>query len=154
MLPGAGDELQGLKKGVMEIADAILVNKADGKGREAAELARAGFEQVLHYLRPATQGWATGAFTCSALTGEGIEGIWRVVETFIGMTKSGGVFDARRADQERMWVRSMVREGLDDLFHAHPGVQKAQLELEEQVASGALPATTAARRLLDLFRDS
>jgi LAO/AO transport system kinase len=154
LLSGAGDELQGLKKGVMEIADAILVNKADGKGKQAAELARAGFEQVLHYLRPATPGWATGAFTCSALTGEGIKGIWRVVETFIGMTRAAGVFDARRADQERQWVRAMVREGLDDLFHAHPGVRKAQMELEEQVASGTLPATTAARRLLDLFRDS
>jgi len=154
LLAGAGDELQGLKKGVMEIADAIVVNKADGAGREAAERTRAEFEQVLHYLRPATEGWATGAFSCSARTGEGIEGLWRVVETFVGVTRSSGVFTSRRADQERQWVRALVREGLDDLFHAHPGVRDVQRELEDEVASGALPATAAARRLLDIFRDS
>ena len=78
VITGAGDELQGIKKGIIETADAILVNKADGDNLQRAMIARAEYEQVLHYLRPATDGWVTKAYTCSAMTGEGIEEIWGV----------------------------------------------------------------------------
>ena len=152
LLSGAGDELQGIKKGVVEIADAILVNKADGQGLSAARRARSEFERVLHYLRPATEGWSTGAFNCSAATGEGIMEIWAVVEKFAELTRGSGVFDRRRTEQEQMWVRALVREGLDDLFRSHPGVPEQMAVLEQQVARGELPATTAAQKLLDMFR--
>ena len=152
LLSGAGDELQGIKKGVVEIADAILVNKADGQGLSAARRARSDFVRVLHYLRPATEGWSTGAFNCSAATGEGIMEIWAVVEKFAELTRGSGVFDRRRTEQEQMWVRALVREGLDDLFRSHPGVPEQMAVLEQQVARGELPATTAAQKLLDMFR--
>ena len=152
LLSGAGDELQGIKKGVVEIADAILVNKADGQGLSAARRARSEFERVLHYLRPATEGWSTGAFNCSAATGEGIMEIWAVVEKFAELTRGSGVFDRRRAEQEQAWVRALVREGLEDLFRSHPGVPEQMAVLEQQVARGELPATTAAQKLLDMFR--
>ncbi|RKZ14725.1 methylmalonyl Co-A mutase-associated GTPase MeaB [bacterium] len=151
LIAGAGDELQGIKRGVMELADAIVVNKADGAGRQAAEAARAGFERVLYYLRPATEGWRTAAVTCAAATGDGVAGLWSMVEEFVAATSATGVFERRRAEQDRDWVRSLVREGLDELFLRHPEVAARREELEAAVLRGDLPATTAARRLLDLF---
>jgi LAO/AO transport system kinase len=152
LLAGAGDELQGIKKGVVEIADAILINKADGPNLPAARRARSEFERVLHYLRPATEGWTTGAFLGSAVTGEGVMDLWNVVEKFVEVTRGTGVFDRRRTDQEKLWVTALVREGLEDLFRSHPGVAEQMALLEQQVVRGEIPATAAARRLLDLFR--
>jgi LAO/AO transport system kinase len=151
LLAGAGDELQGLKKGVMEIADAILVNKADGPRLAAARRARSEFERVLHYLRPATAGWTTGAFLGSATAGEGVLDMWAVVEKFVETTRASGVFAQRRAEQERGWVRALVREGLENMFRAHPEVSAQMPLLEQRVVRGELPATTAAQMLLALF---
>ena len=152
LIAGAGDELQGIKRGVVELADTIVINKADGAGQQAAARARAEFERVLHYLRPATEGWTTRAVTASALSGGGVDELWGTIEEFLAATRKSGVFARRRADQERAWVRALVQEGLRDQFAAHPGVAAARQELEDQVAAGALPATMAARRLLELFR--
>jgi LAO/AO transport system kinase len=151
LLAGAGDELQGFKRGVIELADAIALNKADGPGVAAAELARAGFAGVLPYLRPATEGWQTRAFTCSALNGTGLPDLWAVVEAFTGRTRASGAWDGRRADQERAWVRELVREGLEEGFRARAGLAEEAARLEGEVAAGRMPATTAARRLLDSF---
>jgi LAO/AO transport system kinase len=153
LIAGAGDELQGIKKGVVELADAILINKADGPGRKAALAARAEFEHVLHYLRPATEGWQPRAFTCSALGGEGIDEIWQVVQKHREITTASGLFTRRRQEQETDWVAALVREGLAELYAAHPRVWELQEDLERQVAAGEMPATTAARLLLDAFRN-
>jgi len=153
LIAGAGDDLQGIKKGVVEIADAILINKADGAGTQAAQRARAEFEHVLHYLRPATEGWRTRAFNTSARTGEGVEEFWQVVQKYVAVTRQSGIFAARRAEQERQWVRSLVQEGLDELFRNHPAIRDTLPALEEQVARGELPATAAAARLLAAFRE-
>ena len=151
LIAGAGDELQGIKKGVVEIADAIVINKADGKGRTAAETARAEFERVLHYLRPATPGWRTRAVLCSALRGEGVAELWDMITEFMAAARKSGVLEERRADQERTWLRDLVREGLETMFRAQPGVAAKLAELEQDVAAGRMPATAAARRLLDEF---
>jgi LAO/AO transport system kinase len=151
LLAGAGDELQGIKKGVVEIADAIIINKADGPGLQAAEMARSEFERVLHYLRPATTGWTTRAYACSALKGEGVAGVWRMVEEFGRLGRSSGAFAERRREQEKMWVRALVTEGLADRFAEHAGVAAVRSEIEEKVARGEMPATVAAAQLLDLF---
>ncbi len=151
LIAGAGDELQGIKKGVVELADAVLINKADGDGQAAALRARAEFERVLHYLRPATEGWTTPAVALSALSGEGVDALWTMVREFLDVTRQGGAFARRRADQERAWMRALVEEGLRARFRAHPAVAAEQTELEDQVARGEMPATAAARRLLDLF---
>ncbi|MCP4292986.1 MAG: methylmalonyl Co-A mutase-associated GTPase MeaB, partial [bacterium] len=154
LIAGAGDELQGIKKGVVEIADAILINKADGPGKQAALTARSEFERVLHYLRPATEGWQTHAFNASALKEEGIEEIWRVVTRFDEITRASRVHDRRRQDQERTWLNDLVREGLTDIFESHPGMNELRDELEQKVASGEMPATAAARLLLERFQDN
>ncbi|MBM4130229.1 methylmalonyl Co-A mutase-associated GTPase MeaB [bacterium] len=151
LLAGAGDELQGFKRGVVELADAIVINKADGEGVAAAELCRAGFAGVLPYLRPATEGWQTRAHTCSALTGAGLPELWRAVEAFERRTRATGAWERRRGEQERAWVRELVRQGLEERFHAQAGVAGQLAALEDEVVAGRLPATAAARRLLGLF---
>lgn len=151
LLAGAGDELQGFKRGVIELADAIVINKADGAGAAAADLCRAGFAGVLPYLRPATEGWETRAHTCSALTGAGLPELWHVVEAFERRARANGAWQGRRGEQERAWVRELVREGLEERFRSRPGVAAELRRLEADVVAGRLPATAAARRLLDLF---
>jgi len=154
MIAGAGDELQGIKKGVIEIADALLINKADGSNVKAANLARAEYERALHYLRPATQGWQTGAFTASAVTGDGIKEIWEVVEAFCRKTRESGAFGNRRRDQARQWLHSMLEERLRDTFYRNPSIKDMLPEIESSVMDGSLPVTKAAWRLLKCFEES
>lgn len=149
LITGAGDELQGIKKGVVELADAIVINKAEGENRVHAQAARAEYNRALHYLTPVTQGWRTRAYTCSAHTGEGVAEVWGVVERFRQVTQESGVFEARRREQNREWLHTLVVEQLRSYFFAHPAVRERLDEIEEAVVEGALPATTAARLLLD-----
>jgi LAO/AO transport system kinase len=154
MLTGAGDELQGIKKGVIEIADALLINKADGENKQRALTAKAEYNRVLHYLQPATAGWQTQAYTCSALTGDGIAEIWQVVETFRDeMTKSGGLA-ARRQAQSRDWMISMTEEYLRTRFFGNPGVAGKLPELEAAVLRGELSATVAAQLLIETYEQT
>lgn len=153
LIAGGGDELQGIKKGVIELADAIVINKADGDNAQPAELSRTEYERALHYLRPATEGWQTGAFTCSAYRGTGVPELWHVVETFMERTAQSGVLAERRRQQERQWVRQLVREQLEERFLRHPGVAASLPGLEAAVERGEVPAVTAARQLLDLYEE-
>lgn len=93
MLAGAGDELQGIKKGIMELADALVINKADGNNKIFAQTARNEYERALHYLQPATEGWVSHAYTCSAAKKQGIDNIWNVIEKFRAITTKSGVFE-------------------------------------------------------------
>lgn len=151
MLAGAGDELQGIKKGIMELADSLLINKADGDNRLRAEAARAEYSRALHYLAPATEGWQTEAYTCSARTGDGIPEVWTRIREFTEQTKASGVFEGRRRSQTLEWMHAMVQEHLLSVFRQHPDVQAALPGVEQAVLAGETPATTAARHLLDLF---
>ncbi|MDR3076993.1 MAG: methylmalonyl Co-A mutase-associated GTPase MeaB, partial [Synergistaceae bacterium] len=112
VLTGAGDELQGIKKGVMELADAIIVNKADGGNVVKADATRAEYDRILHYLRPATEGWETKAHKCSAATGDGIDEIWELIGRFMETVKRSGVFGERRRQQVLSWVYTMVEDYL------------------------------------------
>ena len=151
LIAGAGDELQGIKRGVMELADAIVVNKADGDNRTAAEVARGEYAGVLHYLRPATEGWETRAFTASASAGEGVPELWSVIEAFARRTRANGAWPRRRREQERAWLHALLREQLWDLFRARADIARLLPELEREVIEGRLPATTAAQRLLGMI---
>ncbi|WP_249593862.1 methylmalonyl Co-A mutase-associated GTPase MeaB [Peribacillus frigoritolerans] len=153
MLTGAGDELQGIKKGVMELADAIVINKADGDNKMKAQAAKAEFNRILHFLQPSTPGWISEAFTCSAVGGEGIEEIWDVINAFRKKATSSGFFQDRRKKQELDWVYSMVHEQLKSSFYTHAGVQQSIPEIELEVDNGSLTATKAANRLLDIFEN-
>jgi len=143
VLTGAGDDLQGVKKGVIELADAILVNKADGDNLQKALLTRADYEQILHYLMPATEGWTTKAYTCSAYTGEGIQEIWDVVLQYIDQMKKTGQLEQRRAAQNLTWLQEMTQDYLMNLFLRDPTVSAARESVEAQVMDGTLAPTKA-----------
>lgn len=151
MLAGAGDELQGIKKGIIELADALLINKADGANRPHATAAQADYNRALHYLAPATPGWRTRAHTCSALTGDGIAEIWSEIERFRAVTEESGVFAERRRSQARDWVYSLVEDYLHTRFFTHPGVQAQLPAVEAAVTAGELPVTTAVQTLVRTF---
>ncbi|MED1949838.1 methylmalonyl Co-A mutase-associated GTPase MeaB [Brevibacillus centrosporus] len=151
MLTGAGDELQGIKKGVIEIADALLINKADGENKTRALVARGEYNRVLHYLQPATTGWETKAYMCSALTGEGIEEIWNVIGQFRDQTTRTGGFDARRRAQSLDWMHSMTQDYLRSTFYSNPEVANMLPQIENAVASGQLSATSAVQQLVAIF---
>ena len=148
MLAGAGDELQGIKKGIMELADALLVNKADGDNKIRANAARADYNRALHYMAPATEGWHTQAYTCSATNGDGIAAIWQVINDFRRLTTISGVFDQRRQRQTLDWVYSMVEEHLRTSFFNHAGVGSIRKDVEYAVVEGHLPPTVAAQMLI------
>ena len=151
MIAGAGDELQGLKKGIMEIADAVVFNKADGDNLERAKAAQSEYEKVLHYLYQATEGWTTHAFTCSSLTGEGIPQIWQVIGKFREVTGKTGVWDIRRRNQERDWLRALVDEQLHNLFINDSRIKDLLPQIEQAVVDGKQTALAAARMLLEKF---
>lgn len=148
MIAGAGDELQGIKKGILELADVLVVNKADGDNRTRAEAARLEYARALHYLAPEKEAWQVPVLACSAQTGEGVAEVWNVVEKFVGQARSRGEFDARRGAQELTWLQTLVEEGLRELMLADPVVRAEQAEVVRLVASGALTPASGARRLL------
>jgi LAO/AO transport system kinase len=154
VITGAGDELQGIKKGVMELADAILINKADGSNALKAGATRAEYDRILHFLRPATEGWQTKAHMCSAATGAGIDEIWGVVEHFMKTVKASGVFEERRKQQTLSWVYTMIEDYIKQKFYNCEAVAKERPSVESQVISGALSATEAASELIRLYEDS
>lgn len=153
MITGAGDELQGIKKGVIELSDAIVVTKADGDNQLRARTAQQDYNRTLHYLSPATEGWKTHAYTCSARTGEGIAEVWDVVESFRTQTTESGVFETRRNAQARDWVYAMVEEYLQNRFFQHPDIKRVLPEIEQAVIAGTLPATVAAQQLVNVFEE-
>ncbi len=152
-LTGAGDDLQGIKKGIMEIADAILVNKADGDNKQRAMVARADYEQVLHYLRPATEGWKTKAYTCSSYTGEGVMEMWDVIEEFNKMMVDSGRLTKRRKDQTMDWVNHMTEEHVHNLVFNNPRVIEAMQQAEVLVRADQISATMAASNLIDTIEE-
>lgn len=150
-IAGAGDDLQGIKKGVVELADIFAVNKADGNNMLRAQRARSEMETVLHYLTPYTPGWKIPALTCSAKTGDGVQELWSRVEAFQEHLRLKGLLERRRAQQNVNWMHEMMLQELKQRFLHHPAVKPRLRELEQQVAGGELPAYTAARDLLEIF---
>ncbi|MDN5273125.1 methylmalonyl Co-A mutase-associated GTPase MeaB [Chloroflexus sp. MS-CIW-1] len=148
MLAGAGDELQGIKKGVIELADALLITKADGDNRQRALAAQAEYRHALRYLTPATPGWKPPVRTCSALTGAGITEIWQEIERFRDELTASGVFANRRREQARDWLYTLIDEQLRTLFFAHPVVRERLPTLEQAVVEGTLPVVSAVQQLI------
>ena len=145
-IAGAGDELQGIKKGVIELADAIVVNKADGDNKLRAKLAKVEYTKVLHFLHPFTPGWQPKALTCSALKSEGIEKVWELIEGFRDQLTESGVFAARRSEQNVDWFDSLLQSIVMDRFRAEHGEQIQAME--SAVRDGAMPVSVALDELL------
>lgn len=151
MLPNAGDELQGIKKGLLELADMIVINKADIDARAADRAARV-YRDALHILEPASPNWSPPVLTASGLEGAGVDRIWATIEEQkASLTPSGERAD-RRADQQVRWMKSLIDEALGAAFRNHPAVKAALPALESAVAAGAMPASVAADEAIALFR--
>jgi LAO/AO transport system kinase len=148
LIAGAGDELQGIKKGVFEIADVLAVNKADGDNRVRAEATRAQFERVLHYLTPATEGWHPAVFAVSALERSGLDALWEGVKRHAAFLGEKGLREKLRRDQDLTWMRSLVEQELVARFFNDPAIAERCALLEREVASARLPAAAAAELLL------
>jgi LAO/AO transport system kinase len=151
MLAGAGDELQGIKRGIMEMADAITINKADGNNIEKAGLARIQYQNALH-LFPATEsGWKPKVLTCSAYLKTGISEIWDTVDEYMKMTKSNNFFQHRRNEQSKFWMYETINEKLRNDFYQNKKIEALMAESEEKVLKEEISSFVAAKRLLDLY---
>jgi LAO/AO transport system kinase len=151
MLSGAGDELQGIKKGIMEMADAIAITKADGDNQNASKRAQAEYKNALHLFPPAESGWLPPVTTCSAVTSDGMETIWKTIQQYQAHTTENGYFDANRQQQQLLWMHEIIEESLRNQFQKNIQVQKILPEIEKKVAAGEMSSGAAAAHLLQLY---
>lgn len=150
MLPNAGDDLQGIKKGVLEVADLIAVNKADIDER-AAKRAQRHYQNALHILEPVDPAWSPPVMTCSGATATGLKELWETIGLHRKKTTDSGSRDARRSDQQITWMNELIQDGLMAAFRAHPAVKEKLVTLRAAVAAGELPASAAADQLFSAF---
>jgi LAO/AO transport system kinase len=150
MLAGAGDELQGIKKGVLELADAIAINKADGDNIENARKARVEYKKALSLLTPSSKTWSPPVLTCSAVTMDGIDDIWQTILDHRKKTEASGELAAKRSQQALDWMWALVEEGLIDRFYKNPAIEKSLPAIIKAVEKGQTGPTIAAHELLFL----
>src|SRR6266404_5943497 len=151
MLAGAGDELQGIKKGILELADALAINKADGENVRPAEQAAAEYRGALRLFRHPSASWDPPVVTVSALEGRGMDKVWSIIEDHRGKLGPSGAPERKRREQQRAWFWTMIDDGLKGHFLARDDVRRLLPEMETAVASARLTPTEAARRLLALL---
>ncbi|MBS8264819.1 methylmalonyl Co-A mutase-associated GTPase MeaB [Mesobacillus boroniphilus] len=154
VLTGAGDELQGMKKGIMELADTVIVNKADGPNEQTAKKTKEEYNRILHFLQPATKGWQTIAMTSSALQNKGIGDIWKTVSDFESFTKKSGIFDERRRFQTKEWLNDMIIDQLQANFFHHPEIKDLLPKVENEVISGNRPVASGVEELFRAFYET
>lgn len=153
MLAGAGDELQGIKKGIMEMADAVVINKADGENQMAAKRAKAEYQNALHLFPMGESGWLPQVKTCSALKNEGLDEIWEMLSEHHLAMRTNGFLQANRKLQQVDWFKANVHEMLEQAFYKDYKIAEALPGILQQVESGELPAMNAAYNLIQEFLD-
>jgi len=152
LLPGAGDELQGIKRGILELVDALAINKADGSQLERAQLARADYENALHLFAPGAGGWTPPVLLCSAVTGRGIPEIWDCVLRHEKFQVENGLRAENRREQALAAMRRMIYSELESAFRHDPQISAQLPQLEAQVRDGRMTSFAGARALLSEFR--
>lgn len=150
-ITGAGDELQGMKKGIMELADAIVVNKADGDNKRNAVVTKEEYNRILHFLQPATFGWQTQAYTCSSIEGDGIQEIWKVIQDFMNQGKQSGTFDERRRFQTKEWMNQSLSHQLHRVFFENKQMRSLLPVLEQEVMNGDKTVSLAVMEAIQTF---
>lgn len=150
MLAGAGDELQGIKKGILEVADVIAINKADGDNATQAKRAQQEYNRALHFVSPRSL-WTTPVLTCSAVEGSGVEEVWHTLQQHRQSLEEQGEFSRKRQQQRLAWLWSVVEQELFHHFKQHPDVAILIPALEQEILAGQLSPTLAAERLLRAF---
>ena len=151
-IPNAGDELQGIKRGVMEIADAIIVNKAEGENRPRAELARQQYANALHMLKPKSLNWQVPALLCSALHNEGVDEVWSTIEDFGTRMRETGELQDKRNLQASDWMWTLLLDDIKEMFLRDRNVEALLGQVQDAVANGTTTPSAAARRLLEAFK--
>jgi len=151
MLAGAGDELQGIKKGIMEMADAVVINKADGDNVKAAKRARAEYANALHLFPAEATGWIPEVKTCSSLAQTGLEEVWEMIERHHRQLTGNGHFEKNRKAQSVQWMKERIATLLERAFYEMPEVKDNYPKLMKQVEAGELPALNAAHQLMNKF---
>lgn len=153
-LTGAGDELQGIKRGIMEMADAIVINKAEGNNIPMAQLAQRQLKNALHLFPPHESGWDPQVLTCSAFHKIGIEEVWQMIEDYIKFTKANGSFGAKRKKQSKYWMYESINEQLKNNFYNNKNISEKLPEYERKVLRDEISSFTAAQKLLDEYFNS
>ncbi|AFL82674.1 methylmalonyl-CoA mutase metallochaperone MeaB [Belliella baltica DSM 15883] len=151
MLAGAGDELQGIKKGIIEMCDALIINKADGENREAAKRAKREYANALHLFPARENSWLPQVLTCSGLEGDGLESIWEMIETYKNKMISNGFFEANRAEQRVRWMHDHIGYLLESSFYQNEVIERSIQEELLEIKSGNVSAIKKARELVQIF---
>ncbi|MDE6857814.1 MAG: methylmalonyl Co-A mutase-associated GTPase MeaB [Alistipes sp.] len=150
-ISGAGDELQGIKRGIMEMADMMVITKADGENIHKAGLARTQFQGALRLFPVPESGWRPKVYTCSSLTGDGLEEVWKGVEEFLDHTGANGYFRNNRNRQNKYWMYESINEALRNSFYNNPEIESVIESTERDVLEDRLSSFIAAKRLLDIY---
>ncbi len=150
-ISGAGDELQGIKRGIMEMADTIVINKADGDNVAKAKLAKTEFSRALHLFPPKSSGWIPKVTTCSAYEKTGIDAVWEIISKYFEFVKSNHYFDEKRQNQNQFWMMETINEQLKSHFYNHPNVLRLLEENKKAVATNEISPFAAAMSLLDQY---
>lgn len=149
MLAGAGDELQGIKRGIMEMADAIVINKADGDNLQKAKNAKREYENALHLFPPAESGWKPLVDTCSALHDSGVDRVWGIIQKYVDLTRSNGYFKKNRREQAIRIMFDAINHKLKDHFYHHPEIRKNLEKLKQDILEDKISSYVAAQKLLE-----
>lgn len=153
MLSGAGDELQGIKRGILEMADLIAINKSDGDNIDAAKRAKQEYQSAISLFPVQPSGWRPLVKMCSSLEGSGLDEIWAEVNTYVEYTRENGYFIKHRKEQAVDWMYDSVQFRLQEMFYKHPDINKKLKSIENKVAKGTLSSFKAASELITLFRE-
>jgi LAO/AO transport system kinase len=150
-ISGAGDELQGIKRGIMEMADAIVINKADGDNINKAKLAKTEFNRALHLFPAKNSGWIPTVATCSAYEKTGIDAVWQTISDYLTLVKANHYFDQKRQEQNQFWMLETINEQLKNDFYTHPEIGHLLEESKKAVAKGDVSPFAAAQDLLKRY---
>ncbi len=150
-IPGAGDELQGIKRGIMEMADGIAINKCDGSNVDRAIVAKSQYQTALHLFPPHESGWSPEAITCSSTENNGIDDVWEMVKRYITFIKANDYFDFKRTNQSKYWMYETINEQLKTHFYKNQEIENLLIENEKKVLSNELSSFIAAKNLLDKY---
>ncbi|TDD97368.1 methylmalonyl Co-A mutase-associated GTPase MeaB [Flavobacterium cellulosilyticum] len=150
-IAGAGDELQGIKRGIMEMADAIVINKADGDNIKKANLAKVAFNRALHLFPAKKSDWTPTTATCSSITGEGIPEVWQTIEKFLELTNENNSFVEKRAEQNNYWLLETINDQLRSHFYNHPEIENLLASTQKAVQKNEISPFAAAQKLLKKY---
>ncbi|MFN0216198.1 MAG: methylmalonyl Co-A mutase-associated GTPase MeaB [Saprospiraceae bacterium] len=151
LLPGAGDELQGIKRGIVEMADFLIVNKSDGDRVKLANQAQGHYLNAIHLFPPKSNNWQSSVMACSALENKGISEVWELILEFQRITLANGFLQKNRRHQAQFWLEDALEEGLKAIFYKHPAVKEKLAEVENEVLAGRISPTEAAAQVIEKF---